>query len=299
MSLFYRRKCLTSIVECGRVNRRAYSHPDSRLCDCYSFDLYFIHLFDHSFSCMLFPVPVGLQLQLESLNPANVSQSTLVVTTTATQSPTQTTPTTSSSAPTTSSQSTWTPVTSIVTLPGQTQVSTVVITPSSSPTNTATSSPLGQGASNTVGGKGLSKGAVAGLAVGIALGVTALASAIIFLLWRRMKKRSAEAEAAAGMTPEMAHNSPPGSVSRHTSQMSQSGLLGKAPTLNTRNLSNGTTSNISPGSGNRRSLGADQRLDAHHPIYLNAYHNNSGVSLEDNADYSRKILSVRNPDSED
>ena len=251
---------------------------------------------------MLFPVPVGLQLQLAPSNSANVAQSTFVVTTTATQSLTSTTPSSSSTTSgttTASSMSTSPPVTSIITLPGQTQVSTVVITPSSSPTSAA-SSPLGQGATRTGGGNGLSKGAVAGLAVGVVLGVTLLASAIIFLLWRRMKKRTAEAEATA-VSPEMASNSPPGSVSRHTSQMSQSGLLGKAPTLNTRNLSNGAsaTSNISPGSGNRRSLGADQRLDAHHPIYLNPYHNHSGVSLEDNADYSRKILSVRNPDSED
>lgn len=203
--------------------------------------------------------------------------------------------------------------TSVVTEPGQTKVSTVIITPSSSATATAVASgSLGQGASNS--SKGLSKDAIAGMAVGIALGVTAVAAIIILFLWRRMKQRRAAEDEA--MTPEMGtgNGSPPASVSRHTSQMSQHGLLaggGRAPRLNTRNLSNGwpgpataqsaapTISPTGTGQSNRRSIGADQRLDAFHPIYTLEDGRHSDVSLQDNTDYTRKILAVRNPDHED
>ncbi|KKY16024.1 putative cell wall integrity and stress response component [Phaeomoniella chlamydospora] len=185
-----------------------------------------------------------------------------------------------------------------------TDVSTIIVTPSSSATSD--SSPLGQGASNDSSSNGLSKGAVAGIAVGVALGVTMIAVIILLFLWRRMKKRRAEAEAGTGPEAVGGAGGSPNSVSRHTSQMSQSGLLSKAPRLNTRIASNGLQSSgqsgstISPtGTTNRRSIGADQRLDAYHPIYTHENLQHSDVSLQDNMDYSRKILAVRNPGPED
>ena len=140
---------------------------------------------------------------------------------------------------------------------------------------------------------------MAGLAVGVALGVLLLSALGLFFAWRRLKQRNAE-QVADSMNPETGAGGTPGTVSRHTSQMSQHGLIGKAPVLNTRNLSGGlhsttqSAANISPGSGNRRSLGADQRLDPYSTIYANEAGNASDISLQDNADYSRKILSVRN-----
>lgn len=252
---------------------------------------------------------IGSASSTSTTEAAASSQAATTPTTTATSTAESTTSSTTSTTHSTTSSAaaqtvTGSPVTSIVTLAGQTKVSTIIVTPSSSATSD--SSPLGQGASNDSSSNGLSKGAVAGIAVGVALGVTMIAVIILLFLWRRMKKRRAEAEAGTGPEAVGGAGGSPNSVSRHTSQMSQSGLLSKAPRLNTRIASNGLQSSgqsgstISPtGTTNRRSIGADQRLDAYHPIYTHENLQHSDVSLQDNMDYSRKILAVRNPGPED
>jgi hypothetical protein len=78
--------------------------------------------------------------------------------------------------------------------------------------------------------------------------------------------------------------------SRQVSQMSTSGLLGKAPRIMTSGLMGGSDlrSADTNGSGfDRRSVGTDQRLN---PWALYAQEDRmSNVSLQDNQDYSRQL----------
>jgi hypothetical protein len=92
--------------------------------------------------------------------------------------------------------------------------------------------------------------------------------------------------------------------SRQVSQMSSSGLLGKAPRIITAGYgpSNGNpTGNnlrspdtVSSNGIDRRSLGTDQRLNPY-AIYAHEEAQMSSVSLQDNQDYSRQ-LRIANPD---
>lgn len=182
---------------------------------------------------------------------------------------------------------------------------TVTVSAPSSPAATDSAN-LGQSADHDDGGP--SAGKIAGIVVGCVVGVAAVL-AIIFLFWWR--RRQQDRRSSGHVTPNEydphypAHLDPtlPEPVRRHNSQMSQSGLLGGAtrPTLNTQNLSNGRNG-TSPNTPSSHRLSIPM---SSHPVldpnsignaYINSGYRNSNVSLNDNEDYSRKVLTLANPD---
>ena len=156
-------------------------------------------------------------------------------------SSTYTPPPPSSSSSSSESAITSTPIpteiyTSITTVTGRVQ--TVIVTPSSTPTDDAT---LGQ--SSTSGGHGVSTGKVVGIVLGVALGIGLIIGILVWLWFRRkrrqdMRELSPEGSFVAERTGENSSggNSVP---SRQVSQMSTSGLLGKAPRIMTNGLMGG------------------------------------------------------------
>lgn len=167
---------------------------------------------------------------------------------------------------------------------------TVIITPTASATSDAT---LGQ--SSTSGGHGVSTGKVVGIVLGVALGIGLIIGILVWLWFRRkrrhdMRDLSPEGSFVADRSGGISSggNSVP---SRQVSQMSTSGLLGKAPRLNTVGLVGGSDlrSADTTGSGfDRRSVGTDQRLNPW-ALYTQEDRNISSVSLQDNQDYSRQL----------
>jgi hypothetical protein len=177
------------------------------------------------------------------------------------------------------------------------QVRTVVVTP------TAASDPssLGQGATSS---GGVSTGKVVGIVLGVALGLGLVIGLAVWYWLRRKHREQSRASSQNG-----AYGTEDGDVSRTTpsrqvSQMSSSGLLGKAPRILTAGYGpgngNSNTSNprspdtLSSNGIDRRSLGTDQRLNPY-AIYAHEEAHLSSVSLQDNQDYSRQ-LRIANPD---
>lgn len=176
------------------------------------------------------------------------------------------------------------------------QVKTIVVTPTSS----SDPSSLGQGA---ISSGGVSTGKVVGIVLGVALGLGLMIGLAVWFWLRRKHRNQSRASSQNG-----AYGPEEGKVSRSTpsrqvSQMSSSGLLGKAPRILTAGYGPANNCNstnprspdtVSSNGIDRRSLGTDQRLNPY-AIYAHEEARLSSVSLQDNQDYSRQ-LRIANPD---
>ncbi|KAI9676185.1 MAG: hypothetical protein M1817_000930 [Caeruleum heppii] len=227
---------------------------------------------------------------------------TTLVSTPSTSS-TSTTSTTSTSAPTTSSSatdtSTWipTPITSVMTVTGGLQ--TVTITPTEPPQSTTALEQKDRGFFANAG-------KVAGLFVGLAAIILLIAAAILFSCWRRRVRQSTMLTGGSNGDGSMQSRI----RSRSTSQL---GLINDDRTVmgekgfsrHSTGTSNWpvTTAPVGdgPASPDRRSSNArivDQRLDP--GTLWNPIHENSSRvsvrSLQDDRDYSRRVLRLANPD---
>lgn len=150
-------------------------------------------------------------------------------------------------------------------------------------------------------GGGLSSGAIAGIVIGVLLGVSFLALAFCFC-WYRPRRKHQEAN-------EVITSNPP---QRESSVLSRVGLLGAAskqyaprplPKIRTsgfggRDTGPNSQETISPMSQRRNSqpMFIDNRLN---PNAMTQHPNASKSSvstLQDNQDYSRPVLTIRNPD---
>ncbi|KAI9825097.1 MAG: hypothetical protein M1832_001417 [Thelocarpon impressellum] len=175
---------------------------------------------------------------------------------------------------------------------------TVTITPTEPPKVTA---PVQQKQGNNLFSNA---GKVAGLFVGLALIIVLSAALILFCCWRRRQRRS-------GMVPggRTGDSNQSGTRSRSISEL---GLIRDDTTVmgekSMSRLSTGTWAGIGPSHDgptspeDRRNSNArivDQRLDP--GTLWNATHANSSRisvrSLQDDRDYSRRVLRLANPDS--
>ncbi|KAF3036846.1 hypothetical protein E8E12_007791 [Didymella heteroderae] len=194
----------------------------------------------------------------------------------------QTIVTSSATAPSTSVQ--------VITESGAVVTRTVIYQPTEASQQTSSSS---SGSSNT--------GAIVGGVVGGVAAIAAIVGGILFLLWRRKKQQRAEQEYQAGIT-------------RNTSTMSKSGLLGGRsvatdphyPPAIATNFSNAGSrhdnESISPISGSQRRYSQPMMIDSrlnpetvlmYHPTFANS--RESLGSIDDSRDFGRQ-LNVRNPD---
>ncbi|KAI9719626.1 MAG: hypothetical protein M1812_003397 [Candelaria pacifica] len=179
-------------------------------------------------------------------------------------------------------------------------MTTVTITPSEPPPPTATVT-AEQSETNKGHGALSTPGQVAGLAVGLGIAALGIIGGIAFLLLRRHHRKVAARNQAlhAGddATPRVRSRS-----------MSESGLLGEAGRtlpriqtgMSTRRLGSANTNSPEETYSSHRLSSpriVDQRLD---PVSLWTQHDNSSrasvKSLQDNQDYSRRMLKVSNPD---
>ena len=177
------------------------------------------------------------------------------------------------------------------------QVKTIVVTPTSS----SDPSSLGQGATSS---GGVSTGKVVGIVLGVALGLGLMIGLAVWFWLRRKHRNQSRASSQNGAYGPEDGNLSRTTPSRQVSQMSSSGLLGKAPRIMTAGYgpanSNGNSTNprssdtVSSNGIDRRSLGTDQRLNPY-AIYAHEEARLSSVSLQDNQDYSRQ-LRIANPD---
>lgn len=184
--------------------------------------------------------------------------------------------TSSATAPSTSIQ--------VVTESGAVITHTVIFQPTEASQQKSSSS---SGPNNT--------GAIVGGVVGGVAAIAAVVAGILFFLWRRRKQQRAEQEFEAGIT-------------RNTSTMSKSGLLGGRsvatdshyPPPIATNVSNGGSrhdnESISPTSGSQRRYSQPMMIDSrlnpetvlmYHPTFANS--RESLGSIDDSRDYGRQL----------
>ncbi|KAI9751141.1 MAG: Ribosome-releasing factor 2, mitochondrial, partial [Chaenotheca gracillima] len=232
-----------------------------------------------------------------TFSTSSTSPNRYIPSTTTSSTSTSTTPT---STPRTS---TWTPtpVTSVMTVTGE--LRTVTITPTDPP---KANIPVSQ---QTKDGFFSNAGRVAGLFTGLAIIILLVAGGVLFFLWRRHRRSSgASAAGSAGTKP-----SPPRSRTRSMSELGlisrNSTLMGEksVPAIQTDlaaggvggGVSSSPTSPLDRRNSNARVI--DQRLDP--GTIWNPLHDNSSRvsvrSLQDDQDYSRRVLRLANPDSQD
>ncbi|KAL3473919.1 hypothetical protein BJX99DRAFT_260899 [Aspergillus californicus] len=170
-----------------------------------------------------------------------------------------------STSSTTDDDSTTTSHSSIVETHGGT-VTTITVGDSG-----ATSGADSSSESEDDGGSSMSGGTIAGIVVGVVGGLALIIAAIIFFL---AKRRSREDD-AKNKNPQMGYANAKGAFGdNHSHTLSNgSSVPQRMPTFTDNRLNTGT--NLSPGGYGRRS---------------------SDVSLQDNADYSRPVLRLTNPD---
>ncbi len=181
------------------------------------------------------------------------------------------------------------------------KMTTVTITPSEPPPPTATVT-VEQSNNNDRSGPLGTRGKVAGLAAGVSIIVLSLIGGILFLFWRRHQRRQAARN-------EALHAGDDATPRRMRSRsMSESGLLGGEAGNNrttlpriqtgmsTRRLGSGNTNSPEETLSHHRLSSpriVDQRLD---PTSIWTQHDNSSrasvKSLQDNQDYSRRMLKV-------
>ncbi|KAI0014331.1 hypothetical protein F4779DRAFT_632670 [Xylariaceae sp. FL0662B] len=165
---------------------------------------------------------------------------------------------------------------------GQVSLQTVTVLPT-----TTTADGADSGASSTDMGtshSGLSTGAAVGVAVGV-IGAVIIAGICVFVFWFRRRRRNREE----------------GMLENQGSQRgSSSGMMG-TPTTAMASVWDGD--NTSTGRRNSRLMPHDPRMDPYATnIYSRLDHNKSRESintLQDNHDYSRKVLRTTNPDPPD
>lgn len=189
---------------------------------------------------------------------------------------------------TTSDTSTWspTPVTSLLTITGE--VRTVTITPTEPPR--ATASLERDDAPNFWS----QTGKVVGLFVGLALLI--ILSMLAFFLWHRRRQRPQSGSGAANA--RASYPTPPPSRS-----LSEFGLLHEnRTTLVEKDMTDHWDQPMATTTADKRSSRArivDQRLDPR-AIWSSEFDNmsrSSIPSLQDDRDYSRRVLRLANPDS--
>ncbi|KAI8633376.1 hypothetical protein F5Y19DRAFT_471650 [Xylariaceae sp. FL1651] len=222
------------------------------------------------------PIPTSTR-ESTSTHVDTASTSTPAVHSTTTTTPIPDT----TDAPTTTPPAT--PVTSVktVTTGGTVSLQTVTVTPTSTPT-----SDVGSGASTpgyTSSQHGLSAGAAAGIAIGVLAVVAILAGiAVFFFLRRRRRQRDEEI------------------TSRPTSPRSASAGMMSTPTTAMASIWDGE--NTSTGRRSSRLMPHDPRMDPFATNIYTRFENKSRESintLQDNQDYSRKVLRTTNPDPPD
>ncbi|TGJ83311.1 hypothetical protein E0Z10_g5461 [Xylaria hypoxylon] len=179
---------------------------------------------------------------------------------------------TSSKTTSTTASSTPTPTTSVktVTAGGTVSLETVTVIPTSG---------TGSGASTSSQG-GLSSGATAGVAIGVVAIVAILAGVGAFIYLHR-KKRQHEEQL----------------TSRPHSHLSGSQGVMSTPTTTMASIWDGE--NMSTGRRNSRLMPHDPRMDPFATSMYTRFENKSRESintLQDNQDYSRKVLRTTNPD---
>ncbi|KAI1210837.1 uncharacterized protein F4807DRAFT_40519 [Annulohypoxylon truncatum] len=212
---------------------------------------------------------------------------------TVTVTPTASSPSSSSTVPSTtttvsdSSGSTattaTTPTVSVhtVTAGGTVSLQTVTVAPTS--TTGAGTSLAGDSSGTNTSQHGLSTGAAVGVAIGV-LGVVAIAIAVGVFLWLRRKRR--------GQGDALADS--PGSH-----RGSSAGMM-STPTTAMASVWDGD--NTSSGRRNSRYMPHDPRMDPYAANIYSRFENKSHESintLQDNHDYSRKVLRTTNPDPVD
>ncbi|KAI9804436.1 MAG: hypothetical protein M1825_001335 [Sarcosagium campestre] len=218
--------------------------------------------------------------------------------------PTRTSTSDTSTTSSASVSSTWTPtpITSVETITGA--LRTVTLTPTEPPQATT---PLTQTSPKT--GLFSNAGKVAGLFVGLALLILITAGVVIFCLLRRRRRRGESLESAAG------DSTPPRTRSRSISELGlisdDRTIMGEKtlPRIQTGGLAagagmqggDGMTGNSPSSLADRRNSQAriiDQRLDP--AVVWNPLNDNSSSvsvrSLQDDQDYSRRVLRLANPD---
>jgi len=129
--------------------------------------------------------------------------------------------------------------------------------------------------------KGLSGGAIAGIVIGI-FAVIAIALASIFLILRKRREREEELG------------------SRPNSHISGSAGVMSTPTTAMASVWDGE--NTSSGRRSSRLMPHDPRMDPFATNIYSRFENKSRESintLQDNQDYSRKVLRTTNPDPDD
>ncbi|KAH9887843.1 hypothetical protein F4778DRAFT_786212 [Xylariomycetidae sp. FL2044] len=167
-----------------------------------------------------------------------------------------------------------------VTAGGVTSLQTVTVMPSvaDDPDSSATSNANATGMKSSQ--HGLSTGAAVGVAVGV-LGAVVILGAIGAFFWLKRKRQQQEQELADG----------------RTSQRGSSAGMMSSTTTPMQSLWDGE--NMSTGRRNSRLLPHDPRMDPYATNLYTRFDNKSHESvntLQDNHDYSRRVLRTTNPD---
>ncbi|KAI1268896.1 hypothetical protein F5Y18DRAFT_170904 [Xylariaceae sp. FL1019] len=226
------------------------------------------------------PSPSGT-LGSDTTSTSSADTTSTTSTTTEATSTTSTTSKTSTTTPAPVSSTTvkiTKPQTSVqtVTVGGTPSVQTIIVTPSSS------STPDGSLGGDTSSRKGLSGGAAAGIAIGVLAIVGIIAGVIAFCCIRKRKQRQEE---------ELASN-----PASHRG--SSAGMMG-TPTTGMASVWDGE--NASTGRRSSRLMPHDPRMDPYAMNIYTRFENKSRESvntLQDNQDYSRRVLRTTNPDPE-
>ncbi|KAI0406911.1 hypothetical protein F4802DRAFT_81128 [Xylaria palmicola] len=168
------------------------------------------------------------------------------------------------------------PTTSVktITAGGTISLETVTVTPTPA---------AGAASGSSTSSHGLSAGATAGIAIGV-IALAAIAAAIAVFFYFQHKKRQREEELA----------------SRPHSHLSGSAGMMSTPTTAMASVWDGE--NTSTGRRNSRLMPHDPRMDPFATNIYSRFENKSRESintLQDNQDYSRKVLRTTNPDPPD
>ncbi|KAI1298815.1 hypothetical protein F5Y03DRAFT_397955 [Xylaria venustula] len=185
---------------------------------------------------------------------------------------TTTTPTVTATTPTTSIKT--------VTAGGTVSLQTVTVTPT--PAAGATTGSDTDSSSSSSSNHGLSSGASAGIAIGVLAVVAIVAGIVAFFYLQRKKRRQEELN------------------SRPHSNLSGSQGVMSTPTTTMASVWDGE--NTSTGRRSSRLMPHDPRMDPFTTNIYTRFENKSRESintLQDNQDYSRKVLRATNPDPDE
>ncbi|KAI1488197.1 hypothetical protein F5X96DRAFT_646560 [Biscogniauxia mediterranea] len=216
-------------------------------------------------------------------DPATTTvQATVTVTPTSdpTSNPTSVSSTTSKSSGTSTSTATPTVSVATVTAGGTISLQTVTVQPTS--TSDAGAGPDSSSAGVTSSQHGLSTGAAVGIAVGVLAAIVILGAIGVFFWLRRRRQRERELVESQG-----------------SHRGSSAGMMG-TPTTAMASVWDGE--NMSTGRRSSRLMPHDPRMDPYSANIYTRFDNKSRESintLQDNHDYSRKVLRTTNPDPPD